>query len=96
MYHDKIEGLTEMVFAKSVVKKDSKHANIAGKGPGEQVELVGVDAVRSLQGRLLALGLIKGAMITVISNEGSGPLLIKVGESRLTIGRGMAERIQVR
>ena len=55
-----------------------------------------MDAGRNLQGRLLALGLIKGSMITVISNEGDGPMLIKVGESRLTIGRGMAERIQVR
>ena len=85
-----------MASADASKNKHIMLANIAGMRPGEQAELLNVDAGRSLRSRLLALGLIKGAMITVISNEGSGPLLIKVGESRLTIGRGMAERIQVR
>ena len=85
-----------MICAESLDNKHAVLACIASISPGKEVELVGVDAGRSLQGRLLALGLIKGAMVTVIANEGSGPLLIKVGESRLTIGRGMAERIQVR
>ena len=85
-----------MVFVKAKVKKNYTLTNIASTRPGKQVELVGVDAGRNLRGRLLALGFIKGSIITVISNEGNGPLLIKVGESRLTIGRGMAESIQVR
>jgi len=85
-----------MVSCESVRQKNRTRASIAGISSGKQVELVGVDAGCNLRGRLLALGFIKGSIITVISNEGNGPLLIKVGESRLTIGRGMAERIEVR
>jgi Fe2+ transport system protein FeoA len=59
------------------------------------VRLVGIDGGCNLQGRLLALGLVRGAHINVISNAGGGPLLIGLGESRMTIGRGMAEKILV-
>ncbi len=63
--------------------------------PGKQVRVVQVDAGRGMQGRLLAMGLIRGAVIRVIMNRGQGPLLIAVGGSRITIGRGMAKKILV-
>ncbi|MCP4717697.1 MAG: ferrous iron transport protein A [Deltaproteobacteria bacterium] len=69
--------------------------DLAGIRPGRRVRLIDVDAGRNLQGRLLALGLIKGTEISIITNDGSGPLLIGLGESRMTIGRGMAEKILV-
>lgn len=42
------------------------------------------------------LGLRAGKMIEMLNNEGRGPLLLKVDESRIAIGRGMAMKIMVR
>jgi len=75
---------------------DTRVRNLADIRPGKQVQLVDIDAGRNLNSRLLALGLIRGTHINVITNQGQGPLLIGLGESRMTIGRGMARKIMVR
>jgi len=62
---------------------------------GNRVRLVKINAGKNVKGRFLALGLIPGTEISVISNAGKGPLLIALGESRMTFGRGMAEKIVV-
>ncbi|KAF0145814.1 MAG: ferrous iron transport protein A [Nitrospirae bacterium] len=42
------------------------------------------------------MGLRVGKMIEMLNNEGRGPILLKVDESRIAIGRGMAMKILVR
>lgn len=42
------------------------------------------------------MGLRVGKVIEMLNNEGRGPLLLKVDESRIAIGRGMAMKIMVR
>lgn len=42
------------------------------------------------------LGIRAGKTVEVLNNEGGGPLLIKVDESRIAISRGMAMKIMVR
>jgi ferrous iron transport protein A len=42
------------------------------------------------------MGLRIGKMVEMLNNEGRGPLLLKVDESRIAIGRGMAMKIMVR
>jgi len=42
------------------------------------------------------MGLRVGKVIEILNSEGSGPILLKVGESRIAIGRGMAMKIIVR
>lgn len=37
-----------------------------------------------------------GKVIEMLNNEGRGPLLLKVDESRIAIGRGMAMKIMVK
>ncbi|MDI9370544.1 MAG: hypothetical protein GX181_03830 [Synergistaceae bacterium] len=44
--------------------------------------------------RLSELGIVPGAKVQVVQN-GGGPLLLKVGESRFAIGRGMALKVFV-
>ncbi len=46
--------------------------------------------------RLEEMGVRVGNVVEVVANEGHGPLLVKVGESRIAIGRGVAMKIQVR
>jgi ferrous iron transport protein A len=60
-----------------------------------RVRLVKINAGKNVKGRFLALGLIPGREIIILSNAGKGPLLIALGEGRMTLGRGMAEKILV-
>ncbi|ANT64387.1 MULTISPECIES: FeoA family protein [Prosthecochloris] len=46
--------------------------------------------------RLREMGLVEGRLITVQQNRGRGPLVIRLGETRLILGRGMAEHIHVK
>ncbi len=41
------------------------------------------------------LGLRVGKMVEMLNNEGRGPILLKVDESRIAIARGMAMKIMV-
>lgn len=47
-------------------------------------------------GRISALGLRVGKTVEVLQNRNRGALLVKVDESRIAIGRGMAEKIQIK
>jgi ferrous iron transport protein A len=42
------------------------------------------------------MGLRKGRVVEILNSEGRGPLLLKMEESRIAIGRGMAMKIMVR
>jgi ferrous iron transport protein A len=53
-----------------------------------------IDAGRRLKHRLTELGLTPGVKVTIIQNNG-GPILISVRDSRIAIGREMANKIQV-
>lgn len=46
--------------------------------------------------RVEDMGIRVGKTVKVLSNEGLGPLLLKVDESRIAIGRGMAMKIMVK
>lgn len=42
------------------------------------------------------MGIRSGKVVEVLRNEGSGPMLIKVDESRIALARGMAMKIFLR
>lgn len=42
------------------------------------------------------MGLRIGKIVEMLNNKGKGPILLKVDESRIAIGRGMAMKIMVR
>lgn len=46
--------------------------------------------------RIADMGLRAGNTVEVLNNEGGGPMLIKVDNSRVAIGRKMAMKIMVR
>jgi ferrous iron transport protein A len=51
---------------------------------------------RDKQYRVEDMGIRVGKSVQMLSNGGRGPLLLKVDESRIAIGRGMAMKIMVR
>ncbi|MFZ5910270.1 MAG: FeoA family protein [Chloroflexota bacterium] len=63
-------------------------------GAGERARLLKVNAGEGLISRLNAMGLTPGVELTVVQDAG-GPLLLSVRDSRLAIGRGMAQKIFV-
>jgi len=62
---------------------------------GEEVTLIDIDGGRGLRSKLYSMGLVPGATLKILSRSGSGPVMIAVKDSRLAIGRGMAEKIIV-
>jgi ferrous iron transport protein A len=60
---------------------------------GEVVELAGGHGMLS---RMTALGFTPGADVTVVQNYGRGPLIARVRDARVALGRGEARRVYVR
>jgi ferrous iron transport protein A len=51
---------------------------------------------RGLARRLISLGLTPGAEVLMLQNRGRGPVILEVHGARLAVGRGQAERIDIR
>jgi len=62
---------------------------------GQKVRLVSVNAGRGLNSRLTAMGLVPDVEITVVNNSHPGPFVISVKDSKMMLGRGMAQKIMV-
>jgi ferrous iron transport protein A len=50
---------------------------------------------QELMSRLTALGLVAGAPVEVLQNRGRGPLLVRVCDTRIALGRGEAVKVLV-
>jgi ferrous iron transport protein A len=74
---------------------EKKTVPLAMIGSGKKVKLISVKSGRGLRGRLTAMGLVPNIEFTVISNGSHGPFIIKVKESKIALGRGMANKIMV-
>jgi len=63
---------------------------------GEDVTLIDIVGGRGIRSKLYSMGLVPGVSLRILSRNGSGPVMIAVKDSRLAIGRGMAEKIIVK
>jgi ferrous iron transport protein A len=59
------------------------------------VRIVSADCGRGLCARLASMGLRPGARLRVVKSVGPGPLVVAIGQSRLGLGRGVADKILV-
>jgi ferrous iron transport protein A len=50
---------------------------------------------QELMSRLSAMGFIAGAPVEVLQNRGRGPLLVRVRDTRVALGRGEAVKVLV-
>jgi ferrous iron transport protein A len=64
--------------------------------PGEHGEVVRLAGGRCMLSRMTALGFTPGADVTVVQNYGRGPLIARVRDARIALGRGEARRVYVR
>jgi ferrous iron transport protein A len=63
---------------------------------GERGVVIEMKGGRGLLGRMTSLGFTPGAEVTVVQNFGRGPLIARVRDARIALGRGEAGRIHVR
>ena len=62
---------------------------------GEEVTVAHINGGRGMKSKLYSMGLVPGAAFTVLSRNGGGPVMLRVKDSRLAIGRGIAQKIIV-
>ena len=63
---------------------------------GKEVILVSLDGGLNFRRRLTDMGLAEGARFKVLHSQGPGQCIVRVGNTRLAIGCGMAQKIMVR
>ncbi len=59
------------------------------------LKLISIDGGRQVRHRLTELGLVPGVTLKIVQDQG-GPILVAVHNTRLAIGRGMAQKIHVK
>jgi Fe2+ transport system protein FeoA len=75
---------------------DERAMPLSLAGAGKRLKVTGVTGGYGLRRRLAELGLTPGAPVTVMNGCHSGPLLIDVRGSRLSLGFGVAQKIMVK
>ncbi len=62
---------------------------------GDTAIIEGFEAGKGLRHRLLAMGIVPGEPVHIVRAGGSGPVVVRVKDSRVMLGRGMANKILV-
>lgn len=62
---------------------------------GQTAEIRDVVGGETMCKKLMEMGLSKGSIIEIMSND-IGHLVVKLGETRLVLGRAMAQKVMVR
>jgi Fe2+ transport system protein FeoA len=62
---------------------------------GRKYTLISLDGGQTIRERIYSMGLNSGCVFKVIANSGHGPVGLEVRQTRLGIGRGMADKIKV-
>ncbi len=63
---------------------------------GDEGTLIDIEGGRGIKSKLFNLGLTPGIKIKIISKNGWGPIVLKVRDGKIAIGRGMAEKILIK
>jgi ferrous iron transport protein A len=72
-----------------------RRTTLATVKPGQTVRLVRIHAGHGLAARLAALGMLPHVEITVVRNSYPGPCVVSVRDSKMALGRGIADKIEV-
>ncbi|MDD5288163.1 MAG: metal-dependent transcriptional regulator [Dehalococcoidales bacterium] len=80
------------IYQPDVVKKEMPLSKLSAGHSGILKEYTGG---RGLLGRCLSLGFTPGSVIKMLENFNSGPVLVKVHDTEIALGRGLAEQIIV-
>ena len=76
----------------SVIQEDTPLSKLGAGNSGVLKEYTGE---RNLLGRCLSLGFTPGSVVKMLENYNSGPVLVKVHDTAIALGRDLAEHITV-
>jgi ferrous iron transport protein A len=76
--------------------KRGERAEVIEIRAGGHLDVRGPRAHGKDRSRIEDMGLREGIILEMLSNEGKGAILIRIDESRLAIGRGIAMKVMVR
>lgn len=62
---------------------------------GFSVRVVAVSGGRMARQKLTDLGIIPGEKLKIIRNDGSGPVLVALYDSKVAVGSGLAQKVRV-
>lgn len=62
---------------------------------GETARIVRIHGGRGVRKRLFDIGIAPGKKIEIVHGWGKGPLVVMVDETRIMLGRGMANKIYI-
>jgi len=62
---------------------------------GEEVRLVDIRGGQDLRKRLADLGFNIGMTLRIVQKDVNGPMILAVKDSRMVLGRGMAQKVMV-
>jgi ferrous iron transport protein A len=68
--------------------------NLSLVAPGQQVRVMDVRADQKTSHRLHDLGIVRGATLSVVQDDGRS-LLVAIGDTRLGLARSLAHRVRV-
>ncbi len=75
---------------------ETLHHRLSDVAQGHRVRFLAADmGGRELQAHLASMGLHAGVEIQVVRNEGRGPFVILVHDTRLMLGHSLARKIRV-
>jgi len=69
--------------------------NLSAVRAGESVRVQGIEGGHTFLSRLASLGFTPGVLLRVVQNVGRGPLIVKLRDTRVALGRGEANKIVV-
>ena len=75
---------------------DKGFLSMAGAIPGKKYRIIKIDGGCRLNSRLCAMGFLPSEIFYVSGASRGGPLCVFIKGTKFAIGRGMAEKIQIR
>ncbi|MEL9908870.1 MAG: FeoA family protein [Desulfurococcus sp.] len=63
--------------------------------PGSRARIINILHQGGWVYRMYQLGVFPGVEVEVVYNDGRGPIVLRVGDSEIVVGRGLARRIIV-
>jgi DtxR family Mn-dependent transcriptional regulator len=88
-----------LLLAKPVSVEDktamAEEIAISKLAAGESGIVKSYTSGRGMLGRCLSMGFTPGSLVKMLENFGSGPVLVKVHDTEVALGRGIAEKIVV-
>jgi len=88
-----------LLLAKRVSVEDktamAEEISLSRLASGESGIVKSYTGGRGMLGRCLSMGFTPGSLVKMVENFGSGPVLVKVHDTEVALGRGIAEKIVV-